>query len=50
LADVQGQRAAKRALIIAAAGAHNLLILCLNTPIFCRAPANAKGLQLYPLQ
>jgi len=32
LNEVQGQLSAKRALLIAAAGAHNLLILCINTP------------------
>lgn len=32
LSEVQGQLAAKRALLLAAAGAHNLLLLCNNTP------------------
>lgn len=32
LSEVQGQLAAKRALLIAAAGAHNLLIMCDKTP------------------
>ena len=33
LSEVQGQLAAKRALLIAAAGAHNLLNMCHKTPI-----------------
>jgi magnesium chelatase family protein len=33
LSEVQGQTAAKRALLVAAAGAHNLLMLYSNTPI-----------------
>lgn len=37
LNEVQGQQAAKRALLIAAAGAHNLLILDSNTPIISKA-------------
>jgi magnesium chelatase family protein len=32
LADVRGQAGAKRALEIAAAGAHGLLLVCKNTP------------------
>lgn len=32
LSEVQGQLAAKRALLVAAAGAHNLLILCEDAP------------------
>jgi magnesium chelatase family protein len=32
LNEVQGQLAAKRALLIAAAGAHNLFRLCNNAP------------------
>lgn len=32
LSEVQGQVAAKRALLLAAAGAHNLFMLCKNTP------------------
>ena len=35
LSEVQGQLAAKRALLIAAAGAHNLFRLCHKTPIKC---------------
>lgn len=37
LSEVQGQAAAKRALLVAAAGAHNLLIMYTNTPCLARS-------------
>ena len=51
LSEVQGQLAAKRALLLAAAGAHNLLTLCDNAPTAIRNHIDeAQGIQLHPLQ
>ena len=44
LAEVQGQLAAKRALLVAAAGSHNLLMLCVNTPYRLTIPIGTQYL------
>ena len=48
LSDVQGQQSAKRALLVAAAGSHNLFMLYNNTPLSGdnhRPPLPSKGWQ-----